>query len=218
MRALALLGALVVTIAVGVPTIATSQGTAAHSAEQTPVISADRAASGPTYVPVTACSPAVDGTTAGAPAITSAMGLGGTTTDDLESFAHAYNDIRVAQCLEPFPLSRFFYDSCMEQRLFWMAEDPSTDPTSAWGHIGTVRSDGLPSLGCDGNLAGGTHNSGATVATKWWDSLKHRASLYRPDDDIKGACIGFAMTHGGIPDEPDYFNRAAARWTTCPAP
>ncbi len=58
----------------------------------------------------------------------------------------------------------------MEARLFWMAESPSEDPMDAWGHMGSVRIDGVPSPGCDGNLAGGYGNSGATVASKWWDS------------------------------------------------
>jgi hypothetical protein len=106
----------------------------------------------------------------------------------------------------------------MEQRLFWMAEDPSTDPMSAWGHIGSVRSDGLPSVGCDGNLAGGSGNTGATVAQKWWDSTSHRTSLYKPTytGSTANVCILFAMTHGGVPNEPLAFSRAAARWTTCP--
>jgi hypothetical protein len=109
------------------------------------------------------------------------------------------------------------YDSCMETRLFWVAEDPSTDPNSAWGHIGSVRSDGVPSVGCDGNLAGGSGNTGATVAQKWWDSLSHRASLYRPSYTASTAhvCILFAMVHGGIPNEPYGFTRAAARWIAC---
>ena len=102
----------------------------------------------------------------------------------------------------------------MEARLFWMAESPSPDPLDAWGHMGSVRSDGVPSTGCDGNLAGGSGNTGATVASKWWYSLAHRASLYRPGDSVAGACIAFAMTHGGI-DEPYDFTRSAARWTSC---
>jgi hypothetical protein len=105
----------------------------------------------------------------------------------------------------------------METRLFWMAEDPSTDPSSAWGHIGTVRSDGVPSVGCDGNLAGGLNNTGATVATKWWNSTAHRTSLYKPSNHNSTAnvCIHFAMTHGGVPNEPYEFTRAAAIWTSC---
>ena len=98
-----------------------------------------------------------------------------------------------------------------------MAEDPSTDPMSAWGHIGSVRSDGVPSVGCDGNLAGGSGNTGTTVADKWWGSSGHRASLYKPSNtgSMAGTCILFAMTHGGVPNEPYSFTRAAARWVSC---
>jgi hypothetical protein len=149
----------------------------------------------------------------GAPGASSALGVGGTTSADLASFAAAYNAIRADNCLTP--VSYFIYDSCIEARLFWMAEDPSTDPMSAWGHIGSVRSDGRPSVGCDGNLAGGYGNSGATVASKWWTSTSHRASLYRPGQSTSGVCIGFAMTHGGVPNESPDFTRAAARWRSC---
>jgi len=143
--------------------------------------------------------------------------VAGTTSDDLQSFAATFNAIRVANCLPPVPFSNIRYDSCMEDRLFWMAEDPSTDPMSAWGHIGSVRSDGVASYGCDGNLAGGSGNSGATVAQKWWDSSGHRASLYKPTytGGTGGVCILFAMTHGGVPNEPYSFSRAAARWVNC---
>jgi hypothetical protein len=98
-----------------------------------------------------------------------------------------------------------------------MAADPSEDPASAWGHEGSIRSDGVPSVGCDGNLAGGTGNTGATAAQKWWESSAHRASLYRPGnaEPLGGVCIAFAMTHGGVPDESPSFVRAAARWTEC---
>jgi len=152
-----------------------------------------------------------------APGKTSAGGVGGTTTSDIQSFSAKYNAIRIANCLQPIPAANFRYDACMEQRLFWIAEDPSTDPSSAWGHIGSVRSDGVPSVGCDGNLAGGSGNTGATVAQKWWDSLPHRASLYRPTvtASTAGVCIYFAMTHGGIPNDPSSFTRAAARWGGC---
>ena len=146
---------------------------------------------------------------------TSPLGVGGTTSEDLDTFARAFNSIRIANCLPPIELKNFHYDSCMEARLFWMAEDPSEDPASAWGHMGSVRSDGLPSTGCDGNLAGGSGNTGATVAQKWWDSLPHRASLYRPGSAIGGVCIMFAMTHGGVPNEQYDFTRAAARWVDC---
>lgn len=157
------------------------------------------------------------GSTAGAPGRTSKGGVAGTTSADLAQFAQRYNEIRVANCLPPIPMANIRYDSCMEDRLFWMAEDPSTDPMSAWGHIGSVRSDGVPSVGCDGNLAGGSNNSGATVAQKWWDSSGHRASLYKPTytGGTGGVCILFAMTHGGVPNEPYSFTRAAARWVTC---
>ncbi|MDJ0334277.1 hypothetical protein QMG83_03470 [Salinibacterium sp. G-O1] len=161
-----------------------------------------------------ACTSDVSGTVGAAPAAVSAQGVAGTTSDDLASFAYQYNATRIANCLEPISYSNFRYDSCMEARLFWMAESPSPDPLDAWGHIGSVRSDGVPSTGCDGNLAGGSGNTGATVAQKWWNSTSHRASLYRPGSSIAGACIAFAMSHGGI-DEPVSFVRAAARWTTC---
>lgn len=163
------------------------------------------------------CPAAITGQTAGAPGVISPLGVGGTTSDDLQSFAVAYNAIRVANCLAPVPFANIRYDSCMEQRLFWMAEDPSTDPMSAWGHIGSVRSDGLPSVGCDGNLAGGSNNTGASVAQKWWDSTGHRTSLYKPTytGSTANVCILFASTHGGVPNEPYVFLRAAARWTTC---
>ncbi|WP_010205678.1 hypothetical protein [Salinibacterium sp. PAMC 21357] len=160
------------------------------------------------------CPGNVGGGVAGAPSRSSSQGVAGTTSGDLSSFAYAYNSIRVANCLQPIPLSNFRYDSCMEERLFWMAESPSTNPLDAWGHNGTTREDGVPARGCDGNLAGGSGNSGATVASKWWDSSSHRASLYRPGVSTAGACIAFAMTHGGI-DEPYSFTRSAARWTWC---
>jgi hypothetical protein len=155
-----------------------------------------------------------------APGISDAQGQGmitGTTSGDIQSFSSTFNAIRAQNCLDAIPAGNFRYDSCMEQRLFWMAEDPSTDPNSAWGHIGSVRSDGVPSRGCDGNLAGGSGNSGSTVATKWWNSLEHRLSLYRPSyaGSTGGVCIYFAMSHGGVPNEPSSFTRAAARWGSC---
>lgn len=163
-----------------------------------------------------ACPSAISGSTNGAPGRTSAQGVAGTTSGDLNDFAQRFNAIRVANCLAPIPFQNIRYDSCMEDRLFWMAEDPSTDPMSAWGHKGQVsRSDGVPDTGCDGNLAGGSGNTGATVAQKWWDSSGHRASLYKPGTGIQGACILFAMTHGGVPNEPYSFTRAAARWVNC---
>ena len=155
-----------------------------------------------------------------APGISDPLGQGmitGTTTSDIQSFSSTFNAIRAQNCLDAVPAGNFRYDSCMEQRLFWMAEDPSLDPSSAWGHMGSVRSDGVPSRGCDGNLAGGSGNTGATVATKWWNSIEHRLSLYRPSysGSMGGVCIYFAMSHGGIPNEPSSFTRAAARWGGC---
>ncbi len=103
-----------------------------------------------------------------------------------------------------------------------MADDPSPDPSSAWGHTGTaVRSDGLPIVGCDGDLAGGSGYTGASLASAWWSSPDHRASLYEPSyaGNLANVCIYFAMTHGGVsvpgPNEPYSFARAAAIWTGC---
>jgi hypothetical protein len=114
-------------------------------------------------------------------------------------------------------MSNFRYDPCMEQRLFWIAEDPSPDVNSAWGHSGTPRSDGAPAVGCDGNLAGGSGNTGATVAQKWWNSAAHQKSLYRPTytGSMGGVVICFAMVHGGLPADGYGFARAAARWGGC---
>ena len=163
------------------------------------------------------CPAAVGGTVGSAPSKISPKGVAGTSSADLSAFAFAFNAKRVANCLRPIPLANFRYDSCMETRLFWMAEDPSTNPASAWGHIGTQRSDGVPSVGCDGNLAGGMNNTGQTVATKWWDSTAHRTALYKPSytGSTAAVCIFFAITHGGVPDEPTAFARAAARWGSC---
>lgn len=156
----------------------------------------------------------------------SESGIGGTTSGDIQSFSATLNAIRAANCLQPIAPGNFRYDSCMEQRLYWMAEDPSTNPGNTWGHSGVrslapdangvYYSDAVPAKGCDGNLAGGSGNSGATVAQKWWDSLAHRASLYRPGvASTSGVCIYFAMTHGGVPGESGGFTRAAARWGGC---
>ncbi|MHC5795156.1 hypothetical protein ACVXZ4_03280 [Lacisediminihabitans sp. FW035] len=156
----------------------------------------------------------------------SESGIGGTTSGDIQSFSATLNAIRAANCLQPIAAGNFRYDSCMEQRLYWMAEDPSTNPGNTWGHSGVrslapdangvYYSDAVPAKGCDGNLAGGSGNSGATVAQKWWDSLAHRASLYRPSvGSTAGVCIYFAMTHGGVPGESSGFTRAAARWGGC---
>jgi hypothetical protein len=167
-----------------------------------------------------AACPGSGGGGGGAPGISDPQGQGmisGTTSGDIQSFSAAYNAIRAQNCLDPIPAGNFRYDSCMEDRLFWIAEDPSTDSNSAWGHSGTPRSDGVPARGCDGNLAGGSGNSGATVAQKWWDSIPHRLSLYRPSyaGGTGGVCIYFAMVHGGIPNEGPGFTRAAARWGGC---
>ncbi|WP_224763436.1 hypothetical protein [Salinibacterium sp. ZJ70] len=163
------------------------------------------------------CPAPVGGSTAGAPGQTSAAGVGGTTSADLQSFAETFNAIRVANCLEPIPMSNIRYDSCLEARLFWIAEDPSEDTSSAWGHNGTQRSDGVPATGCDGNLAGGSGNTGATVAQKWWNSASHQKSLYRltHTGSASGVVICFAMVHGGVPADPYSFTRAAARWGGC---
>jgi uncharacterized protein YkwD len=163
------------------------------------------------------CPSNIGGATNSAPGAKSKGGVQGTTSADLSAFALKMNAIRVANCLEPIPLANVKYDSCMEQRLFWMAEDPSTNPNSAWGHVGSKRSDGVPSVGCDGNIAGGSGNTGATVAQKWWDSTDHRAVEYRPTfhGNFGSVCILFAMTHGGLPNESASFTRAASRWVTC---
>jgi hypothetical protein len=162
-----------------------------------------------------------------APGGSDGQGVSGTTSGDIQAFASLYNAIRVANCLDPVPSSNFRYDSCMEQRLYWMAEDPSADPGNTWGHAGVqslapgpdgqLYSAEVPSRGCDGNLAGGSGNSGATVAQKWWDSMAHRLALYKPSytGSTAGVCIYFAMTHGGLPNESSSFTRAAARWAAC---
>jgi hypothetical protein len=201
------------------PPAATGSGSVAHRSSGT---AGSTAATGTTQARQAAAAaagvscPAAGGGGGSAPGVTSAGGVGGTTTGDIQSFSATFNAIRAANCLAPIAAGNFRYDSCMEQRLFWIAEDPSTDPNSAWGHIGSVRSDGVPSVGCDGNLAGGSGNSGATVAQKWWDSLSHRAALYRPTvASTAGVCIYFAMVHGGVPNDPASFTRAAARWGSC---
>jgi hypothetical protein len=120
--------------------------------------------------------------------------------------------------MKPIPLANVKYDSCLEQRMFWMADDPSTNPASAWGHTGTAkRSDGVPIVGCDGDIAGGMDDTGAVDAQTWWTSPDHRASLYQPSykSSMAGVCIGFAMAHGGVPNDPAAFTRAAAVWEDC---
>jgi hypothetical protein len=192
--------------------------------EPKPVISKADAASGTAARRAAAeaagftCPGNIGGSTAGAPGVSAGGGMiTGTTSGDLASFAAQYNAIRVANCLQPVPMENIRYDSCLEARLIWMAEDPSTDPSSAWGHIGSSRSDGVPSVGCDGNLAGGSGDSGASAASKWWNSSAHRKSLYKPSyaGATAGVCIYFAMTHGGVPNEAYSFSRASARWGGC---
>lgn len=147
----------------------------------------------------------------------SPSGVRGTGTADLQGFANRFNEIRIANCLSTVPTANFRHSICIEQRLIWIAEDPSEDPLSAWGHDGTQRSDGVPAVGCDGNLAGGLNTTGGLAAQKWWFSTAHRKSLYRPDygGPMANVCIEFAMSHGGLPDEPVNFNRAGASWNDC---
>ncbi|MBK4348833.1 hypothetical protein [Lacisediminihabitans changchengi] len=171
------------------------------------------------------CAPSPGGG-GGAPGGGDGQGATGTTSGDIQSFSSTYNAIRAANCLDPIPAGNFRYDACMEQRLYWMAEDPSANPGNTWGHAGvrsltpaadgSYYSDTTPSRGCDGNLAGGSGNSGATVAQKWWDSSAHRLALYKPSftGGTGGVCIFFAMTHGGVGDSGG-FTRAAARWGSC---
>jgi hypothetical protein len=164
------------------------------------------------------CPTAITGTFNPAPGDISPLGVAGTTTADLVQFATAYNAIRVAHCLAPIRTQNFKFKACAEARLFWMAEDPSTNPASAWGHTGSIkRSDGKPIVGCDGDIAGGMGDTGATVAQKWWDSIDHRDSLYQPDETspVAKRCIYFAITHGGVPNEPVSFARAMAFEDVC---
>jgi hypothetical protein len=176
----------------------------------------------PTAPAAPTCPGAIGGSTAGAPGSSDAAGVPGTTSADLASFAAQYNAIRVANCLQPIPLANIRYSTCLQQRMWWMADDPSTNSASAWGHTGTaVRSDGVPIVGCDGDLAGGGGYTAASVASAWWASADHRASLYQPafTGNVGAVCIAFAMTHGGInvpaPNEPASFVRAAAYWYGC---
>ena len=175
------------------------------------------------------CPENVGGSTGGAPGAVSPGGVQGTTSADLASFATNFNAIRVANCLKPVPLANFRYDSCMESRLAWMAEDPHPNPANTWGHVGTASveadangalyTDSVPSRGCDGNLAGGARVDGANLAQRWWDSTAHRNSLYRPSNtgSTAGVCIYFAMTHGDGNNgaESTHFTRGAARWGGC---
>jgi hypothetical protein len=164
------------------------------------------------------CPANVGGSTGGANGATVDGVIGTTTAADLSGFAGQMNAIRVANCLPPIPLANYRYNSCLEARLIWIAADPSPDVNSAWGHKGTVRSDNAPEpADCDGNLAGGAGNTGAVVAQKWWDSLDHRDSLYRPTyvGSTANVCIQFAMVHGGLPNDGYSFTRAAAIWVSC---
>ena len=175
------------------------------------------------------CPGNVGGSPGGAPGAVSPGGVQGTTSGDIASFASNFNAIRVANCLRPVPLANFRYDSCMESRLAWMAEDPHATPGNTWGHTGVhsieadangvYYSEAVPSRGCDGNLAGGYDMSGAGAAQRWWDSTAHRNSLYRPTKtgSTAGVCIYFAMTHGDGNNgaESTRFTRAAARWSGC---
>jgi hypothetical protein len=168
------------------------------------------------------CATAIGGSTAGAPGASDASGIPGTTSADIAAFASQYNAIRVANCLTPIPYANIRYSSCLQDRLWWMADDPSTNSASAWGHTGAaVRSDGLPIVGCDGDLAGGDGYTAASVATAWWGSSDHRASLFQPlySGSLASACIAFAISHGGVnvpgPNEPASFTRAAAYWYGC---
>lgn len=144
-------------------------------------------------------------------------GILGTGSEDLQGFATKYNDIRIANCLSTVPTANFRLGACIEERLIWIAEDPSEDPLSAWGHDGTERSDGEPPVGCDANLAGGPTTTGTVAAEKWWISEPHRVSLYRPEygGPVDNVCVDFAMTHGGLPDESASFARAGAVWGDC---
>ena len=218
-----------VSLAAAVPAAATTADTE-HLAQKPvpppppPVVSTASKASGTEARRAAAaasggCPGAIGGSAGGAPSAVSGGGVVGTTNGDIAGFAAQFNAVRVANCLTPVPFGNFRYDSCMEQRLFWIAEDPSADPASAWGHDGTPRSDGLAAAGCDGNLAGGNGMSAAGAADRWWTSTAHRTSLYRPSvaGSMARVCINFAMTHGDgvLPDEPDNFTRAAARWVSC---
>lgn len=178
--------------------------------------------SGSSSNPTPACAPAITGSTPGAPSPVSANDIPGTTSADLQSFADEYNAIRVANCLTPVPFANIRYSDCLQQRMFWMADDPSTNPMSAWGHTGTAhRSDGLPIVGCDGDIAGGSGVDASGVAQLWWQSIDHRDSLYQPSfkGDLDNVCIFFAISHGGYnvpsPNEPYAFTRAASFWETC---
>ncbi len=195
-----------------------------HSAEHTLISSVTPPAqkTTPPATPTPTCPAAISGSTPGAPSEVSENDIPGTSSADLQGFADAYNAIRVANCLRPIPFSNIRFSECLQQRMFWMADDPSSNPASAWGHTGTAkRSDGVPIVGCDGDLAGGDGYTTTTVAEAWWDSIDHRDSLYQPSytGSLSDVCIYFAMSHGGYnnpgPNEPYSFVRAAAYWAAC---
>ncbi|WP_423918594.1 hypothetical protein ACPEEZ_10705 [Frigoribacterium sp. 2-23] len=173
----------------------------------------------PTCAPRPETSAAVETSAAAEVTVATAVTSASSSRDsDLAAFAQRYAEIRAENCLDPIPTANIRFDACQEQYLTWIKDDPSGDPLSAWGHKGQVeRSDGVPPVGCDGNLAGGPGDTGATSADKWWESDAHRASLYRPTfrGDVSGVCIGFAAVRGGVPDDGDSFVRASARWYFC---
>jgi hypothetical protein len=224
-------------LAAGANGTAASSGSAASAAHATTVSEsssdsghamhtligrASTGSSGSSSSSTPACPSSITGSTAGAPSAVSVNDIPGTTSGDLQSFADEYNAIRVANCLTPMPFANIRYSDCLQQRMFWMADDPSTDPNSAWGHTGTAhRSDGLPIVGCDGDIAGGDGVSAAGVAELWWQSIDHRDSLYQPSykGSLANVCIYFAISHGGYnvpsPNEPYSFTRAASYWAAC---
>lgn len=150
-----------------------------------------------------------------APDVVSLQGVEGTTTGDIRSFSAEYNKIRVANCLQPISPENFIYDSCMEKRLFFLSENPTIDPTRAWGPMG-VPSDSTQTLvGCDGNLIVGVGETGATAAQNFWNSEKLRDSLYVKIDGNSKSCVYFAAAHGNVGDVSPTVARIAARWGDC---
>ena len=153
----------------------------------------------------------------GAPGASSALGVGGTTSDDVASFAYTYNSIRVVE----LPRAR-----AVRQLLLRLL------------HGGAAVLDGrVAQRGPDGCL--GSHG----LRPHRWrpePGLRRqpcrRIRQQRRDRRIEvvelgrapcvalqagyvggmgGVCIAFAMTHGGVPNEPYDFTRAAARWVWC---
>jgi hypothetical protein len=167
--------------------------------------------------PPQSCPADVTGDPSTVPGTIAEDGLQGTTNQDLANFALEYNANRIANCLPPIALANIRFDKCLSDRMFWIAEDPSTNPSSAWGHD-LPRSDGAKMRGCDGDIAGGLGDTGTTAADKWWQSTDHRASLYQPkwgNDSYSNVCIGFAIVHGGLPLGTDSMSRESARWEDC---